>query len=163
MTPAQILDGLTDAFRLLTGSLRGVLPRQATLEASITWSHDLLSPSERALFRRLAVFAGGFTLDAAEVVGAGPGVEATGVLERALAAGAERAETEYSLGQFLALKGRTADAEAHLGRALTGRPAFPAAWVRERKFWPYVGRIDNVWGDRNLFCACPPMESYSAM
>jgi glycine dehydrogenase len=39
---------------------------------------------------------------------------------------------------------------------------FPAAWVRERKFWPYVGRIDNVWGDRNLFCSCPPMESYSA-
>jgi glycine dehydrogenase len=40
--------------------------------------------------------------------------------------------------------------------------AFPAPWVRERKFWPYVGRIDNVWGDRNLFCSCPPMESYSA-
>jgi len=40
--------------------------------------------------------------------------------------------------------------------------AFPVAWVRERKFWPYVGRIDNVWGDRNLFCSCPPMESYSA-
>jgi len=37
---------------------------------------------------------------------------------------------------------------------------FPAAWVRERKFWPYVGRIDNVWGDRNLFCTCPPLESY---
>ena len=38
---------------------------------------------------------------------------------------------------------------------------FPAPWVRERKFWPYVGRIDNVWGDRNLFCTCPPMESYT--
>ncbi|MEP7009817.1 MAG: aminomethyl-transferring glycine dehydrogenase [Acidobacteriota bacterium] len=37
---------------------------------------------------------------------------------------------------------------------------FPLAWVRERKFWPYVARIDNVWGDRNLFCACPPIESY---
>jgi glycine cleavage system P protein (glycine dehydrogenase) len=37
---------------------------------------------------------------------------------------------------------------------------FPAPWVRERKFWPYVGRIDNVWGDRNLFCTCPPVESY---
>lgn len=36
--------------------------------------------------------------------------------------------------------------------------AFPARWVRERKFWPSVGRIDNVWGDRNLFCACAPME-----
>ena len=37
---------------------------------------------------------------------------------------------------------------------------FPAPWVKERKFWPYVGRIDNVWGDRNLMCLCPPVESY---
>jgi len=36
--------------------------------------------------------------------------------------------------------------------------AFPAPWVRDHKFWPFVGRIDNVWGDRNLFCTCPPME-----
>ena len=36
--------------------------------------------------------------------------------------------------------------------------AFPAHWVRSRKFWPAVGRIDNVWGDRNLFCACAPVE-----
>jgi glycine dehydrogenase len=35
---------------------------------------------------------------------------------------------------------------------------FPAPWVREHKFWPAVGRIDNVWGDRNLFCSCPPMS-----
>jgi glycine dehydrogenase len=39
--------------------------------------------------------------------------------------------------------------------------AFPAPWVRERKFWPYVSRVDNVWGDRNLMCSCPPMESYT--
>ncbi|MBV8200911.1 MAG: hypothetical protein JOZ15_09845, partial [Acidobacteria bacterium] len=38
--------------------------------------------------------------------------------------------------------------------------AFPAPWVREHKFWPAVGRIDNVWGDRNLFCSCPPVASY---
>ena len=38
--------------------------------------------------------------------------------------------------------------------------AFPAPWVRERKFWPYVGRIDNAWGDRNLVCSCPPVASY---
>ncbi len=37
---------------------------------------------------------------------------------------------------------------------------FPAPWVRERKFWPYVNRVDNPWGDRNLVCTCPPMESY---
>jgi glycine dehydrogenase len=38
--------------------------------------------------------------------------------------------------------------------------AFPAPWVRENKFWPYVGRVDNVWGDRNLMCSCPPMSDY---
>ena len=38
---------------------------------------------------------------------------------------------------------------------------FPAPWVRERKFWPYVGRVDNPWGDRHLMCVCPPMESYA--
>jgi glycine dehydrogenase len=37
--------------------------------------------------------------------------------------------------------------------------AFPLPWVRERKFWPAVGRIDNPYGDRNLFCSCPPIES----
>ena len=39
--------------------------------------------------------------------------------------------------------------------------AFPAAWVRDNKFWPSVGRIDNTYGDRNLVCACPPLESYA--
>jgi glycine dehydrogenase len=39
--------------------------------------------------------------------------------------------------------------------------AYPLAWVRESKFWPYVSRIDNVYGDRNLFCSCVPMEEYS--
>jgi glycine dehydrogenase len=38
--------------------------------------------------------------------------------------------------------------------------AFPAPWVAQQKFWPVVGRIDNVWGDRNLYCTCPPVESY---
>ncbi len=37
--------------------------------------------------------------------------------------------------------------------------AFPSPWVKERKFWPAVGRIDNVWGDRNLFCSCVPLEA----
>ena len=38
--------------------------------------------------------------------------------------------------------------------------AYPLPWVRERKFWPAVGRVDNVYGDRNLVCACPSLESY---
>ncbi len=39
--------------------------------------------------------------------------------------------------------------------------AYPAAWVREAKFWPHVRRIDNAYGDRNLVCACPPVEAYT--
>ncbi len=39
--------------------------------------------------------------------------------------------------------------------------AYPVAWVKDYKFWPAVGRIDNVYGDRNLFCVCPPMEEYA--
>jgi glycine dehydrogenase len=38
--------------------------------------------------------------------------------------------------------------------------AFPAPWTRDHKFWPSVARIDNVYGDRNLFCSCPPIEEF---
>jgi glycine dehydrogenase len=41
------------------------------------------------------------------------------------------------------------------------KAAFPAPWTRERKFWPYVARVDNAFGDRNLVCACPPIEAYA--
>ena len=57
---------LNDRFRLLRGGDRTALPRQQTLRALIDWSYDLLGPQQQALFRRLAVFAGGFTLAAAE-------------------------------------------------------------------------------------------------
>jgi glycine dehydrogenase len=40
------------------------------------------------------------------------------------------------------------------------KAAYPLKWVRENKFWPSVGKIDNAYGDRNLICACPPIESY---
>jgi glycine dehydrogenase len=40
--------------------------------------------------------------------------------------------------------------------------AFPAPWVRDWKFWPHVGRVDNLWGDRNLVCTCPSTESYGS-
>jgi predicted ATPase/DNA-binding CsgD family transcriptional regulator len=72
-SPAEIAAGLHDRFRLLTGGSRTAVRRQQTLRASVDWSHALLTEPERALFRRLAAFAGGFDLEAAEVVGAGGG------------------------------------------------------------------------------------------
>jgi glycine dehydrogenase len=43
------------------------------------------------------------------------------------------------------------------------KAAFPAPWTREHKFWPAVGLIDNAAGDRNLICACPPIEEYAGI
>jgi glycine dehydrogenase len=43
------------------------------------------------------------------------------------------------------------------------KAAYAAPWLRERKFWPSVGRINSVHGDRNLICACPPIEAYGEM
>ncbi len=77
----QIAARLDDRFRLLTGSSRVTVPRHQTLRQTIDWSHDLLDEDERAVFRRLAVFVGGCSLDAAEVVCAGPGVDAMAVLD----------------------------------------------------------------------------------
>jgi tetratricopeptide (TPR) repeat protein len=70
LAPAQILDRLADRFRLLTGGRR-TLARHQTLEALIAWSHGLLTAKERLLFRRLSVFLGGWSLEAAEEVCAG--------------------------------------------------------------------------------------------
>ncbi len=64
----QIAARLDDRFRLLTGGSRTALPRQQTLRALIDWSYDLLSEAERTLLRRLSVFVGGWTLEAAEAI-----------------------------------------------------------------------------------------------
>ncbi|MDF9812811.1 BTAD domain-containing putative transcriptional regulator [Streptomyces sp. SPB162] len=76
LTPRQLADRLDDRFRLLTGGSRTVLPRQQTLRAVVDWSWDLLDPAERILLRRLAVFAGGWTLEAVEEVCSGEGIDA---------------------------------------------------------------------------------------
>ena len=68
LPPQAMLARLDRALPLLTGGPRDLPDRQRTLRATIDWSHDLLSPDEQALFRRLAVFAGGWTLEAAEAV-----------------------------------------------------------------------------------------------
>lgn len=68
LSAEQIAARLDDCFRLLTGGSRTALPRQQTLRALIDWSYSLLSEPEKTLFRRLAVFVGGWTLEAAESV-----------------------------------------------------------------------------------------------
>jgi predicted ATPase/DNA-binding CsgD family transcriptional regulator len=76
----QIAQQLDRCFHILTGGSRTALPKHQTLQASIDWSHNLLSEPERVLFRRLAVFAGGWTLETAKAVCVGDGIEADDVL-----------------------------------------------------------------------------------
>src|SRR6202790_4312637 len=79
---AEILDSLHDRFRLLTGGARTAVRRQQTLRASVDWSHALLTGPERVLFRRLAVFLGGFDFDAAQAVAGGGDVQRFQVLDQ---------------------------------------------------------------------------------
>ncbi|MGY4650279.1 ATP-binding protein [Mycobacterium sp. URHB0021] len=73
---AEILDSLNDRFRMLTGGARTAVRRQQTLRASVDWSHALLTEPETTLFRRLAVFMGGFDSKAAQVVSGGCSIDA---------------------------------------------------------------------------------------
>ena len=77
----QISERLGYSLKLLTGGKRTADPRHRTLGATLDWSYELLGGEEQALFRRLSVFSGGFTLEAAESVGLGGGIEEDDVLE----------------------------------------------------------------------------------
>jgi predicted ATPase len=77
----QIKERLQDRFRLLTGGMRTTVARQRTLEATVEWSYDLLSKTERRLLCRLSVFAGGWTLEAAENVCSGDGIKKEAMLD----------------------------------------------------------------------------------
>jgi predicted ATPase/DNA-binding CsgD family transcriptional regulator len=81
LTAQQILDRLTDRFGLLTGGSRAALPRHQTLRTTIDWSHDLLEPGERALLRRLCVFAGRFTIEDVAFVRTADDVPAANALD----------------------------------------------------------------------------------
>jgi non-specific serine/threonine protein kinase len=81
LPPAALLQRLEQRLPLLSGGARDLPLRQQTMRDTIGWSYDLLNDAEQALFRRLAVFVGGFTLEAAEAIGSGE-PDASGQLER---------------------------------------------------------------------------------
>jgi len=125
LTPEQIAARLDDRFHLLTAGNRTALPRQRTLGAVIDWSYDLLSAPERAVFQRLSIFAGGWTLEAAEAICGGEGVERAQVfdlllslVDRSLVVADERsAQMRYGLLETVRQYGwerlqETGDAEA---------------------------------------------------
>ena len=173
--PAEkIAERLGDRFRLLTTGDRTALARQQTLRASIDWSFDLLPVPERALLHRLAAFAGGWTLDAAEAVASGNGIEEASVLdllsllvEKSLVeveAQGERyrlLETirEYALEKLAASGERDAVRKRHLEfyLALAGK-ARPELAGPAQGAW--LGRLDSE--RENLLCAhdaCDDIEN----
>ncbi|HEX4717274.1 MAG TPA: BTAD domain-containing putative transcriptional regulator [Thermoleophilaceae bacterium] len=81
LSPTQIAERLRDGLAVLRATRAGGLTRQQTLEGTLDWSHDMLADDERALFRRLSLFAGGFELEAAEAVCAGDGLAGGDILD----------------------------------------------------------------------------------
>lgn len=103
----QIAARVDDRFRLLTGGTSMVLPRHQTLLATMDWSYNLLADRERMLLRRLSVFAGGWTLEAAEAICGGDDLETGDVLDalgRLIDNSLVTAETHHGAARYRALE-----------------------------------------------------------
>jgi predicted ATPase/DNA-binding SARP family transcriptional activator len=150
----QIHARLDDMFRLLTGGSRTALPRQQTLRAAIDWSYELLTEAERTLLRRLSVFAGGWTLEAAEGVCAGDGIEAwevldvlTGLVDKSLVIVDEQGEQpRYRLLETVRQYGRERLLEAGEEAAVRGRHRDWCLALAEQGALP--GESERAWYDR---------------
>jgi predicted ATPase/DNA-binding XRE family transcriptional regulator len=81
MSPGALQVRLKDRLPSLTGGARDAPARQQTLRDAIAWSYDLLDPAAQSVFRRLAVFVGGFTLDSTELVASSPGIDSAPAIE----------------------------------------------------------------------------------
>jgi predicted ATPase/transcriptional regulator with XRE-family HTH domain len=137
---ATVAAKLDDRFRLLTGGSRAALPRQQTMEATVWWSYLLLSEPERILFNRLSVFAGGFTMEAAELVCCGGTLASAGIfdlltqlVDRSLAVADETADglTRYRMLETLRQFGHERLLESGETEALRGRHLSWAVTVAE--------------------------------
>ena len=116
-TVDELIEGLGDALTLLGHGRRGRLDRQQTLGATLDWSHGLLEGKEPAIFRRLAVFAGGFDLNAAASVCESPGPLVSGVLSRLVDKSLVQADTAESTTRYRLLEVVRQYAETRLSEA----------------------------------------------
>jgi predicted ATPase len=119
--PRGLRERLDERFRVLTSGNRNVLPRQQTLRALIDWSHDLLDERERALFRCLGIFPGGFTLEAAVALGSTGDLDEYGVFDLLASL----------VDKSLVLAERTADGDAFRYRLLESTRAYALERIGE--------------------------------
>ena len=131
LPPAALLARLEQRLPLLTGGARDLPARQRTLRDAIAWSHDLLAPEEQRLFRRLAVFAGGATLEAVEAISDEPGaLERLAALEeQSLLRVSESGEGESRLAMLETLREYALDQLRALGEEAAVRRAHAAYYV----------------------------------
>jgi len=156
LSPHEIAGRLDDRFRLLTGGSRAVLPRHQTLRRALDWSYDLLSEAERALLRRLSVFAGGATLHDTERVCAGDEVAEADVFELLAALVAKSLVLATSAGtqtRFVMLEtvrhyGRDRLIEAGEAGEWRARQALWCLAVAERAEPELTGRHQRLWLER---------------
>lgn len=174
LTPTEIMAGLDRSFQLLAGGPRGALPRHQTLLASMDWSHERLDEVEKVLFRRLAVFVGGFTLDAVRAVCACDRLDAGDVLgvlgrlvDKSLVVVRQRgAETryrqldtvrEYADERLHAAGDNRAVRDRHLDYFLALAERAEPELERDQDRWRQVldSHRDNIFAAINLGLAAP--------
>ncbi|MCH8186721.1 MAG: tetratricopeptide repeat protein [Chloroflexi bacterium] len=157
LSAEQIADRLDDCFRLLTRGRRTDLPRHQTLRGAVEWSYQLLSEPERLLFNQLSVFRGGFTLEAAEEVCPGDGLETYEVLDllsqlvdKSLVVVEEGPEGEarYRLLEVLRLYGAERLAETGRTEDVRGRHASFFMSLAERAGPELATSQQVLWLDR---------------
>jgi predicted ATPase len=156
LSPAQIAERLGDALRVLRSARPAGLTRQQTLEATIDWSHDLLTAPERRLFRRLSVFAGGFDLEAAEAVADADIPELASLVEQSLVLAEDDGDAyryrllepvrQYAAGR-LADEGEAGELAERHARRYAGMAAAPGGGVEDldpRRLGRLEREHDNV-------------------
>lgn len=154
LSAEEISRRLDHRFRLLTGGSRDTLPRQQTLRALIDWSYDLLTEPEKALLRRLSVFAGGWTLSAAEAVCADEPVEdwevldlLTALVDKSLVVAEPAGDgTRYRLSETV--RQYSGDRLAESGEAMGGRAAACFLALAEEAAPQLTGPDQAAWFSR---------------
>ncbi|HEU5298009.1 MAG TPA: tetratricopeptide repeat protein, partial [bacterium] len=160
LTVDQITERLDDRFRLLAGGARTALPHHQTLRAALDWSHDLLSEPERVLLRRLSVFSGGWTLEAAEAVCPDASLEREGVLDvlgrlvdRSLVNAGGDTEARYTMQETireyahekLAAAGEAADLRLRHGQWVLELAEQAEPYLRGSRQQLWLDRLEREW------------------